>query len=578
MLRGAFVASLAVLGLLGCASDSPHKVSAVGLNLAIPKGLVDVDTVRLYVYDQPEVPCKGAAIGIPPESEEVTKVFQMALSRCPDNAAKWCGTGSILRDPARTLTFYVEGRYAAKKGGFTGCVERAVDQDPVQIDMRAQPLIEGVQCGDVAVGYGETCDPGGGAVDEACDGAKCQTKDVILAKRTAAERFFRGRPGRKTGVGIRFANDKLYGVWADQAMNGGDDGAHELTVRRLGGNMITETSPLVLAGAVRLPVSTTSGGSPTSSGSAVRGLSQTAPTLVPLGSGNLLFTFLNEGKVTAVATNAAFNTSGPDAPVSSGTAQSEPHAAASAAGDALIVFVESGAVKSVLRKSDGTFGAVQTLSAGAAPSHPRVASAGADFVVVWSDGDIKLRRVGTDGMPKGGEVVVNAAKTAGTQDQPDVAAFDTGEALVVWRDAAGDNAADIRVQKFDKTGAPTGNEVGQVLNDVVKDGDQDQPAVASGRTPKGVRFYLVAWRTTNNIAARFVKADEPGFLVSHAGATTSEFMVSEGATPRSSPAVATGTATAPYCAIAWADDTDADATADDDRVRARRFPMPDAPE
>jgi hypothetical protein len=173
--------------------------------------------------------------------------------------------------------------------------------------------------------------------------------------------------------------------------------------------------------------------------------------------------------------------------------------------------------------------------------------------------------------------VVNAAKTAGTQDQPDVAAFDTGEAIVAWRDGAGEVAADIRVQKFDNAGAPTGNEVGQVLNDVVKDGDQDQPAVASGRTPGGVRFYLVAWRTTNNIAARFVKADDNGFLVSHAGATTSEFLVSAGDAPRSLPAVATGTATAPYCAIAWSDETDADPAGDDDRVRARRFPMPDAP-
>jgi len=568
MLRGAFGASLAVLGLLGCASDSPPRVAAIGLNLAIPKGLVDVDRVRLYVYDQTEVACKGATITVPPE--DVGRVFEIGLSRC---ATKWCGSGTLERNPARKLTFYVEGRFTAKKGGFTGCVERAVDQDPLQIDMRAQPLIEGVKCGDLTVGYGETCDPAGGAVDEACDGATCQTKDVFLAKRTAAERFFRGRPGRKTGVSIRWAGDKLYGAWSDQAMStGGNDGSNEITVRRLGEHVLSDTAPLVLTGAVRLP----STGGPTSDGGAKRGSVDTAPTFVPLTGGSLLFVFLRDDKVNAFVGSSAFNTITADAPVSTGTAQSSPHAAASAAGDALIVFVEAGTVKSVLRKSDGSFGAAQTLSSGGTPARPRVAFAGNDFVVVWGDGsDIQLRRVGGDGLPKGAQITANKELTAGVQDQPDIAAFDTGEFIVAWHDAV--SGGDIRVQKFDSAGAPTGNEIGALLNDVTTDGDQDQPAVAGGRTPQGIRFYLVAWRTNDNIAARFVKVDEPGFLVSHAGATTSEFMASAGARPRSSPAVAVGTTTGPYCAIAWADDTDEDPAADDDRVRARRFPMPDAP-
>ena len=231
----------------------------------------------------------------------------------------------------------------------------------------------------------------------------------------------------------------------------------------------------------------------------------------------------------------------------------------------------------MLRKADGTLGTPQTLNAGGTPSRPRVASAGSDFIVVWGDGDnIQMRRVGAaDGLPKGAQVFVNEAQAGGIQDQPDVAAFDTGEAIVTWHDTA--EGGDIRVQKFDKTGARTGTEIGQALNDVIKDGDQDHPVVAAGRTPQGLRFYLVAWRTTNNIAARFVKVDEVGFLVSHAGATTSEFNVSTGERPRSSPAVAIGNTAAPYCAIAWADDTDEDPAADDDRVRARRFPMPDVP-
>lgn len=567
----AFASVLLSACALGCASDAPADVASIGLALQLPKGLVDVDKVKLYVYDQAEVKCKGAAITVAADS--VARVFELSLAKCNANK-QWCGTGTLEKNADRVLTFYVEGRYEAKKGGFTGCVERAVDQDPLQIDMKAQPLVEGVVCGDAAVGYGETCDPGGGAGDEACDAAKCQSKEIIVSNGKAASRFFRGRPGRKTGVSAFWFADKFYASWSDKAMNAdGGDGTSEITVRKLGGDLLSETSPVVLASEVRLPDGTSG---PNSSGGARRGSTDLAPTMVPIAGGNLLTVMLRDDVVNAFVHDNRFNGVTPDAVVSAGSGQSDPHAAASSGGDVVIVYVQANAVRSVLRKADGTYGASQTLSSGSSAAAPRVAWVGGDYVVVWTDGDIKMRRLGPDGAPKGAEDVVNKAKTAGTQDQPAIAGFDTGEFLVAWRDTPADVGADIRVQKFDKTGAATGTEVGQVLNDVVKDGDQDQPAVAAGRTPGGTRFYAVAWRTTNNIGARFVKVDEQGFLVSHASATTSEFSAGVDARPRSSPAVAIGS-TSPYVAIAWADDTDVEFSGDDDRVRVRRFPMPDPP-
>jgi hypothetical protein len=287
---------------------------------------------------------------------------------------------------------------------------------------------------------------------------------------------------------------------------------------------------------------------------------------------------LRDNQLNAFVHDTRFDGVTPDVPVGGATTKTDAHTDAAANGDALLVYVEANTVTSVLRKADGTFGAAQVLSSGGTVSSPRVAWIGGEYVVVWSnDDDIEFRRVGADGLPTSAEDTVNKAKTAGKQDQPWVAGFATGEFLVAWRDAAGDVGADIRVQKFDKTGAPTGTEVGQVLNDVVKDGDQDQPVVAAGTTPLGVRFYAVAWRTTDNIGARFVKVDESGFLVSHASATTSEFAAGVDARPRSSPAVAIGTTSAPYVAIGWSDDSDLDPAGDDDRVRVRRFPAPDQP-
>lgn len=556
----------------GCASDAPPPVAEIGLALALPKGLVDVDKVKLYVWDQADVPCKGAAIAVPVDS--VKTVYELALAKCNGNK-QWCGSGSLEKNAERVLTFYVEGRFEAKKGGFTGCVERAVDQDPLQIEMKAQPLIEGVKCGDAAVGYGETCDPGGGAGDEACDAAKCQTKEVLLSNGKATNRFFRGRPGRKTRVGSFWFGDKFYAAWSDAAVQGdGGDGPNEITVRRMGADLLTETTPLVLSQEVRLPAGTAG---PNTSGGAQRGSTDTAPTMVPVAGGNLMTVMLRDDQAYAFVHDSKFNGITADAAVGTGGGQTDVHAAASAGGDAVIVYVQTNVVKSVIRKADGSYGAAQTISSAGTASGARVAWLGGEYVVVWSDGeDIKMRRLGADGAPKTPEAVVNTAKTAGKQDQPSIAAFDTGEFLVAWRDAAGDAGADIRLQKFDKTGAPTGTEAGQVINDVVKDGDQDQPSVAAGRTPGGVRFYAVVWRTTNNIGGRFVKVDEQGFLISHASATTSEFAAGLDARPRSSPVVTIGS-TNPYVAIAWSDDTDIEFGGDDDRVRVRRFPMPDQP-
>ena len=164
-----------------CASDAPKPMAAIGLALSIPKALIDVDRVTLFVYEKDAVPCKDAAIAVPPGS--VDRVFEIGLRK---SGTSWTGGGEILRDPDKVLTFYVEGKFESKKGGFTGCVERAVDQNPLQIEMKAQPIVEGGQCGDAAPGYGETCDPAGRVADEACDPMRCQTKEVILSNGAGA--------------------------------------------------------------------------------------------------------------------------------------------------------------------------------------------------------------------------------------------------------------------------------------------------------------------------------------------------------------------------------------------------------
>lgn len=581
ILHGALASAAAVAfcaATPACSTDAGRgAVSSVSLALSLPKFL-DVDgSVRLYVYDQSVVPCSGAAIAVPPDSQP--RVFELALSRCNENKA-WCGEGTLEKNPDRVLTFYVEGRNLTSEGGFTGCTERAVDQDPLQLDLKAQPLVVGGKCGDLKVTFKETCDPGTGVVDEACDGATCQTKEVVLSNGKASDQFFRGLPGRKKGLSIRWAPDgKFFGIWSDGATGAsGGDGSAEITLRRTGPDLVSEPTPLPLTVEQRLP--SVSAGATFGSGAGQKKRSgvHADPSFVPITGGQFLAVFLREGRVNGSVQLANLG----KAPESDfeiapgGGTQGSPHAAASASGEVAIVYVEAGTVKSVLRKADGSLGSAQVVSSGGTVSGPRVAWVGGDWVVVWADGnDVKLRRLGNDGAPKAPEAVVNTARTAGTQDQPDVAGFDSGEFVVVWRDGAGDEGADIRLQKFDKAGAPSGTEIAEVLNDVHKGGDQSSPVVTAGRSGTGVRFYLVAWASPANgqIGARLVKVDDTGFLQNHVNGLTTEFEAGVGARPRSNPAVTCSTAQN-ACAIAWADDEGGEASGDDDRVRVRRFPMP----
>jgi hypothetical protein len=568
---------LCSLPMLGCASDAPKKTAGIALSLVAPKGLIDnASAVTLYVYEQADAPCVKSSIGVPAQS--VTRVFEFGMSQCTVSGKHaWCVQGTLPIDESRVLTFYVEGR-SGTKGIFSGCSETAIAQDPSRVDITAQPIVEGVKCGDVLVGLGETCDPGSAAGDEACDAAMCQTKEVILSNGKAANRFFRGIPGHKTGLGLRWTSDgHFFGSWADRATGGsGGDGSDEITMRRMSDNLLTETTPLVLASEVRLPVFG-SGGGANSDGNKRRSGVNVWPSFVPLTGTSWLAVWQQDSKIVGSQQKGNLGTADAADFVISATGE-VPSAASSSTGDVLIAFADGGSAKSILRKGDGSLGTVQTLGAigAAATNRPRVAWVGGDWVVVWGDGnDIKLQRLDADGAPKGAAIVANEAKKGGVQDQPDIAAFPTGEFLVAFRDMAGDSGADIRVQRFDKTGAATGTEIGAVLNDQAKAGDQDSPAVATGSSASGGRFFLVAWNNPNDkqIGGRFVSVDG-GFPISYLGASSSEFAAGVGARLRSSAAVACSDASKGFCAIGWVDDEGGDNAADDDRVRVRRIPMP----
>lgn len=581
------VAAVAV-SAAGCSSGGQGVAVPIGLRIVAPKGLLsDADSVSLSVYQKGT--CKGPDVDLstsPPmlgAPHALAKPGTDASKKCSDGS-KWCVNFEVNEDPTLPLAWYIEGTRAGSKS-FRGCTVRAVDQTPLNIDIRVERVLVGTTCGDGVITPPKTCDPSGGAGDEACDAATCTTQEVILSNGKGADGYYRGRPGRKTDVSLRWLDDgKFYGIWADMATGGlGGDGGGEISWRRMLPSLATDASALLLKTEVRLQ-----NGSFTPAGGKQRSGSAGSPTILPVEAGNLLVVFQRApaGDTSHIYTSLQRpNLSQSSADVSIGPStgtQQQPSAAVGATGEVLIAYVDSNAIRSVLRKPGGALQPVQTVSTSGANATPRVAFVGTEFLVVWFDGnDIKMRRVGLDGAPKGAEQVVNASRKAGKHDQPAVAGFPSGEFLVAWREsgADGDVGNDIRAQRFDAVGAPVGIEINAPINDVFGSGDQSAPAVTVSSAASGLNFYFVAWvdEARPQLAGRFI-GQAGDFLYNPVDGKKSEFPIGlPPSRPFSSPALAVGGPAPGFCAVAWVDDSDADPAGDDDRVRVRRFPLPTQP-
>ena len=571
-----------------CTADSRTRSSSpIELHVIAPKGLLsEADSVTLDVWQSAD--CKGPDVVTTAGSTRLGDPHPLIKPGSPNNTcsaggAGWCVSFSVLQDPATKLAWSITGTVGGKKT-FRGCTVRAVDQDPLSIAITVVRVIEGVVCGDGIVGATETCDPAG-ASDEACDAATCQTKEVAVSNGTGAQSFYRGLPARKTGVSLRWLDDgKLFSSWSDAATGGvGADGKAEITWRRLSPDVTTDTTTTILRTELRLQ--STAGFDP--NGSKKRSGVSLAPSVAPLAgseAGSVLVVFARTppGEASHVFGSVQRTNLGrPDAVdfvfATTAVPQESPASAATPAGDVLVAWVESATIRTALRKSGGAISAPQTVSSSGTNATPTVAALGADFVVAWHDGDdVKMRTVGADGTPKGTELVVNATRRAGKQDQPAVAGLPSGEFLVAFRSTGGDGdtGSDIRAQRFDGTGNPVGDEIATTLNETNVAGDQVTPAVAAG-TNGGGKFYWVAWadQQRSQIGGRIVAA-AGGFLFNNVTGGKGEFDVALTARALSSPAVAVGGGTPAHVAVAFADDVDGDPAADDDRVKIRRFPLP----
>jgi len=144
------------------------------------------------------------------------------------------------------------------------------------------------------------------------------------------------------------------------------------------------------------------------------------------------------------------------------------------------------------------------------------ADAAGRFVVVWESygqngafGSIVARRLGPDGAPLGGELVVSSS-TSEARYTPVVAADADGGFIVVWVDGSEDGSySDIRARRYAADATPLG---GEFQVNTYSESYQSAPAVAVGAASS----FVVTWRSFEQdgsgygvFARRFFASGDP---------------------------------------------------------------------
>jgi hypothetical protein len=567
------ISLLSLLLAPACTGDDSVQVS-VGPSLIFPRALLDgVDRLTLKVYEAKDGADCDAATSTATFTTD-SPIATKDLGKSCANGAPWCGELSILQSKDDRV-FSAAGFAGSGEQVAVGCSKAKVDQDALPIKITMRRFVKPAVCNNGAIEPTEQCE--GGATDDALCDDQCHTKEILLSNgKGGTGKTANGRPGDKT---------RPFLLWPAQT---GDAGRF-LAFFGDRTPSLTEVTMRVLDDAMKrydkqgaeladfsffLPNSTTAGFPPATSPN-----NQSSPVAAAISS-KYYVAFEDDssgtvdvrlrsldGTLTALE-NAPITING----TTSGEAgvQSLPTMAANASGLLFIAWQDesSGAVRGrTFNPGNASLGQQREISNGANNKRVQIASNGSGWIAVWESGqDIKARAIGADGTPLATEQKVNDASHSGVQAHPSVAGLPDGRFAIAWNDR---NSTDIFVQRYGADTRPIGGDQTTHVNDVVFEGDQSAPFIASG--PQAGGSYVIAWvdGASGHVRARLA-GGSTGFLFNSVDAQAGEFQASsaDGRT-RANPTVAVG-GSGPFIAIGWEDTTSATTSG----VYARRFPAP----
>jgi hypothetical protein len=560
-----FVLTIA-LGM-SCSDGEPVRASIV-TKLAAPRTLLErAKTVELRVLEGGEAKCddKTGDIANVTTAKEVIR-RELGTSNCAAGA-RFCGEVTIPKsDAVRTFE-------AKAKDGATvlavGCAEAKADQDAVPLTIKMFRFLEPAACGDGTIQPKEQCEPGGSAL---CDEA-CQSNEILLSIGDSGNHTQTSTAGKKTEPFFLWpanagTQGRFFAFFTDRAVPAGANNI-EVGLRVMGPDLLPVNSPPALAkGSIFL---TNNQPFPSDAAPGQQSLPQAT-----LFQGKYYVVFQDDNSPGSFGLDIHLRTlndvlqsdQGVD-PIavngSGGEANIQTAPAIAAGKDRVFVAWEDQSGGKIVGRTvaaGGTLGSQNELSTGTGNSRPWVAATANGWVAVWKSGTgIKLRTINASGTPEGTEQVVNDSGAGA--DGARVASLPDGRFAVVWS-ANGD----VFMQRYDAKGVKLPGDQGAPLNDVVTEGDQTAPAIAS--TPAVGGSYAIAWHdgSSSHIRARFAGGTS-GFLFNNVNGQATEFQASrvDGRT-RAAPTVAVGGA-GPFVAIGWEDRATSNAG-----VIARRFPLP----
>lgn len=599
--------------LFGACTGRPVDL---GLSLRFPEGLLDQATsVTLSVFDAAGATCNEATghVGSIPAS---ALQFPLSDKDCTGGDL-WCATIKLDRDGSTKMFAVV-----ASKAGATlaeGCAAKAVDQDPLVVDIQAHRYSPPRCCNDGILEPGEQCDTGvlgtcggtggasacnaadpssGGIADDPVCFCDCTAKEILLSVDDKTAPNLKNAPaGSKSALALAFgpggaANPEMLRAVYEDNETGSTSGI-DLHASFLGADLYPIADPVPLSQQLQFPVLCS-----VVQAAAGQPLDQKAPAIARASSDTVVTVYQSNQNMLGNNWDVFLNPQTPDGctdqkPCTEASqcqtdcdsltktclsavrinttlgGATDPRVAAGPTGTVLVTWTRKDGVYGRIWRTDGstapTSGEIEIATGGSAA---RVAGAPSGFFVVYQGpgpGDpdgIFMRPV--DPLGKLGDVVAVNTVTQGVQDQPDVAMLQDGSTLVAWH-----SGGDVYFQRFDASGTAVSDDQRTPLNTtgVADATEQQHPAVAGANG-----YFVVAWETpsaddgSGDIAARFVGAAS-GFGYNSVSGQNDEFKATDPQTQgdRHLPAVAMSA----FTAIGWEDRSTTHSG-----VWVRRFPPP----
>jgi len=572
-----------LVGAAACSSDDETPRVKMRTSLLFPRGVFDnVRKLTLVVYDTEDgVDCTADGNVTGPTGRKLA-TKELSSQGCADGV-KFCGEVTIEQSNSARV-FFAEGLGSSDERVTVGCSKALANQDALPVDIKMRRFIKPAFCGNAVIEPTEQCEK----PEQGCDDA-CHTAEVYLSGGHGAESkpydkvdpfFLWPTASGDAGRFVAFFGDKT-------------PGQTEVTMRVLSDAFApyAKQGPEMQNFSFYLPNDNSAGATfpPKAEGG-----NQFRPAAVY--SGGKYYVVYDDDiggspDITLRSMTSAFGAEQPrqDAIVINGVngggetqRQIRPSMALGTDGQLFIAWEDQeggrvhgrtynpatkvrGPQHDDVGSGSSSHGIkVATLGAGGGPAH-------AMYVATWESGtDIKMRLIGSDGAPVSPEQTVNDPSHTGVQSHPAVAALLDGRFAIVWEDQGHKNG-DIFVQRYTVNASgvqPVAGDQRDAINDVVSDGEQNAPVIASSSAVGG--SYVAAWVdfASGHVRGRFLGGNG-GALFNHVDGQETEFQASTFAgRGRANPTVAVGGAGA-YVAIGWEDTTNDARTG----IYGRRFPV-----